>query len=150
MGKEKDVKNETKKYWVVAPLISKMATQIFDSNQFQIAHPDHTQFYLTSGVKKVKSKKFKVSVLDPSSLEAELIGNYKFYVAIDEEYWNEIQGTEQYYLIAHILHYMSINVDGKAGLCRPDVKEFKELLTSDYIDVGKITSIMNGEVKEID
>lgn len=132
-----------KKPWEESGDLRKLAIKIFETETFPIVSPDRMKFFITTNVKELLNKKYKVMLV--KDLLQVYMPEVNYVVAIDRAYWNELDDADQIYVMAHCLLHCSVNENGAPVLVQPDVKEYKELMVEDYIDLKKITSIPVGE-----
>jgi len=125
--------------WEESKELRDLAGKIFETGTFQLQSPHVMKFFITTNVKELESKKYKVMLV--KDLLQLYMPEVDYVIAIDRAYWNDLDDSDQIYVMAHCLLHCAINENGAPVLVQPDVKEYKELMVEDYIDLKKITNI---------
>lgn len=140
----KDLKNEMAKNrspWEEDAGLRKAADKIYEAGMFQLQEINRMKFFITTNVKELESKKYKVMLV--KDLLKLYMPETDYIIAIDRLYWNDLDETDKIYVIAHCLLHCGAKESGEPCLLQPDIKEYKELMVSDYIDLKKLVEIVD-------
>ena len=133
--------NKKEEKWTVSEELRRIAEAIYNSGKYEnIIAPLYSAFFLTN-VKKIKSKGLVVKAVDSEDLLAKLLGEQKFVVAIDQQYYNNLSFFEKIYTMTFALHQMALNEDSNPKIIKPDINEFKEMVKADFINAAPINAI---------
>lgn len=136
----KQAMNPDAKPWEESQELGAIADKIYQSGKFQVISTQRMKFYITNGVKEIKNKKYKVSVV--KGILTVYLPEVAYTVEVDNEHWQQLSPVDKYLLMSHVMLSCALDENGKPNIMKPDIQEFKELVVNEYLDLAKISAII--------